>query len=247
MPLNHCIEVFAQGLAFTRTMARPYLCSNIGGVGWWLRDAPEYMRPRRNDEWIVDGSLQPRTIDRQARKRAAGGFLVNVVSTSAVEKEFLCAGYKGFGYRLWRTEWLMRRATANDARTIDARVTIALVDNEELVSRLAVLARGRLVLPMHLGQTPMPVRCHVALVDRQIVGWARSVTVAQSSWLASLFVQPALRRRGIGTALVAATLHADEAAGLSDSVLVASHAGAELYAKARYEAAGEVLVFTPPR
>jgi GNAT superfamily N-acetyltransferase len=247
MALDHCMEVFARGLAFTRSFSRPYLAAKAEGMGWWLREAPETRGKRRNDEWIVAGSSAPTAVDRRVRRCSLGGRLINVVCPVAGEKETCRATYRELGYRLWRTEWLMRRATVKNAIAVDTGVEIAMVDGEEMALRLAEAARGRLLLPSHLQQRPRPVRCHVALVEGAIRGWARSVAVDRSAWFASLFVLPEFRRRGLGGALLAATLRADETAGLSDSVLVASHAGAGLYAKAGYETVAAVFVFSPSR
>lgn len=241
--LREVIEVFARGFAFTRSFTRPYLASKVGQA-WWLRDDPERRNRRRNDEWIAPGGVDPEKLDRWARERAAGKFLISAVASDAKEEAALREKFRDLGYRLWRTEPFMSRSTSR-IPPFEAAANVWLVDSEAMATRLATAARGRMIPPGHLGSRSSPVRCHVVTVGDRLAGWVQSVSVGGAGWCASVFVEPEYRRRGFGRALVEAMLRADRAAGLSQSILVARHAGAKLYASVGYETVGTVLVYTP--
>lgn len=243
LALDSCVEVFARGLAFTRSFVRPYIVSKIGG-SWWLRDGPDIRNRRRNDEWIAPSGVDPEKLDHWARERALGRFLVSAVAVDADEQVSLRAKYRTLGYRLWRTEPLMSRSTLRISRSA-AGTEVSLVDTEAMATQLAEVTREKMMPKEYLALQSSPVRCHVAMISDRIAGWARSISIGDSGWCDSMFVEPEFRRRGVGRALVEAMLRSDRTAGLTASVLVARHAGAKLYAAIGYQTMGTVLVFTP--
>lgn len=62
-----------------------------------------------------------------------------------------------------------------------------------------------------------------------------------------MYVAPAYRRHGIARAMLCRLLRDDRAAGIALAVLLASHAGARLYASVGYTQIGTLLFFTPSR
>lgn len=244
--LDDCVEVFARGLAFSRSLARPCLVSKIG-TSWWLRDSADNGH-RRNDEWIAASGADPQKLDHGARERAMGRFLISAVAADADEETRLRASYRTLGYRLWRTEPLMARSTLRISRSAVASAEVRRVETEALATQLAKAARAKLMPREYLqGKQPSLVRCHVAMISDRIAGWARSISLGSSGWCDTMFVASEFRRRGLGRALVETMLRADRTAGATASVLVARHVGAKLYAAIGYRTVGTVLVFTPPR
>ena len=80
------------------------------------------------------------------------------------------------------------------------------------------------------------------------IGWVSSVaTGSDARWVASLFVHPDYRRRGIGKSLMSAMLNEDARCGVAYSALLASQTGALLYPHLGYEQHGVLLLFHPPR
>lgn len=242
--LAYCIEVSARGIAFTRSFTRPYVAEKIKR-SWWLHDEVPFGSRRRNDEWFSPVGTEPELLHSWACTRAAKRFIICAVVKDDREQVELLTKYKNLGYRLWRTEVLMARTTTVDPR-IEINSGLFFVDSQSMVSRLAKAAGERMILPEHLEKRPPPVRCHAAVINDQLVGWVRSVSIGDASWCASLFVEPAFRRRGIGRSLVATMLRADRTAGLLASILIASHTGAILYRSIGYQTIGTILVLNPP-
>jgi GNAT superfamily N-acetyltransferase len=113
-----------------------------------------------------------------------------------------------------------------------------------MAERLLRAARHRLIMPEHLETTrEARLRVYVALIDERIVGWVRSVVVGDATWVASMHVVPAFRRRGIGKTLLAAMLRDDRATGSVQSVLLASRAGARLYTVLGYRTIATLYLF----
>jgi predicted N-acetyltransferase YhbS len=74
-------------------------------------------------------------------------------------------------------------------------------------------------------------RCRpfVAEADGTIVGTGVATINGPVAWIGTIWVDPASRGRGLGTALTVATIEAAEAAGSQTLVLVATEAGQPLY------------------
>lgn len=241
MPIDRCIEVFAKGLTFTRSLTKPCIASQIDGA-WWLRDDPTLRERRRNDEWITRSSIDVGILHRLAHESTKSGFTISAVTTNAEEEVLMRARFRKLGYRLWRTEPLMTRSTEKTPR-FDTLANVRLVETDAIPSRRTNAQEGSTISKKLWKGSP--TRCHVAMLHERVAGWARSISVNDSSWCDSMFVEPEFRRRGIGRALVVTMLRADRAAGLSASVLAARHAGAKLYSSVGYQTAGTVLVLTP--
>lgn len=220
--MAYCIEVSARGIAFTRSFARPFTAEKIKRT-WWLHDDGPLGSQRRNDEWFATAGTEPEVLHSWARARAAKRFIICAVVKDDREQVELLTKYRNLGYRLWRTEALMTRSTVIDPSCAISSGLIP-VDTQSMVSRLAKAARGRMILPEHLEKRPVPVRCHVAIINDQIVGWVRSTSIGDASWCASLFFEPEFRRRGIGRSLVATMLKADRIADLMASIPHGSYA-----------------------
>ena len=76
---------------------------------------------------------------------------------------------------------------------------------------------------------PPPCRGFVAEADGAIVGTGVATINGPVAWIGTIWVDPAWRGRGLGTALTLATIEAAEGAGSRTLVLVATEAGQPLY------------------
>jgi hypothetical protein len=238
--MDQALEVFAQGVCFTRSFTHAYLADRIGKL-WVLRDAPRKTGDYRKEEWVAYG-IAPQKVDPMARKHTRGHFMVCAVCAVDESDEPIRAAYKELGYRLGSTE----RVMAHDLKQIpnfDTPARIARVTTVEMVERVNQLAGARQILPGHL-EKDSPLREYVAIVEGQPAGWVRSIDVGRATWCADLHVQETFRRRGIGSALIASMLRDDRARGSKVSVLTANQAGAGLYASVGYKELGTMLAYT---
>jgi GNAT superfamily N-acetyltransferase len=237
-------SVFVEGFSFTRSLTHPYPFASVGPM-WVLRDAPRLRsEDLRREEWVAC-DLAPEVVDRTVREGRRGRCCVSVLESVGRNEAALRAAYRELGYRLQCTEPVMMHSLAPLPRASSPAVVRRVLD-VATADALARVARSRQILPEHL-VADAPIRQYVAELGGAIAGWVRSVTCAKGNWVSNLFVVPALRRRGIGRALLCALLRDDRAQRAPCSVLTASHAGARLYATVGYRTVGTLFLFTPRR
>ena len=165
---------------------------------------------------------------RADRRRTAAGYSVCAIHATGEPDRPLRDGFKSLGYRLGGTEPFMIHRLRRIPRVTSPAV-IRRVRTAALADRLAKAARGRQILPEHLGDDA-PQRQYVAMAGDAIVGWVGSIAVGDATWCQNMYVAPAYRRRGIARAMLCRLLRDDRAAGTVLAVLLASHTGAKLYA-----------------
>jgi GNAT superfamily N-acetyltransferase len=218
-----------------------------------VRDAPrKRAQDYRREEWVAHG-IEAAEVDAIARRHTRGHFCVCAVRTMDEPDGPIRAAYKAAGYRLGSTQSFMVHRLAK-IPNVPQPLPVERVQTEEMADRLAKAAGRRQILPAHLVPNA-PERQYVALDNAAPVGWAASIAVGDSTddsagkatWVQSMYVLPAYRRRGIGKSILAKMLRDDRAHGSAASYLLASHAGALLYPNVGYEAIGELLVYTPRR
>ncbi|MEX1017167.1 MAG: GNAT family N-acetyltransferase [Phycisphaeraceae bacterium] len=229
--INHALNVFVQGFAFTRSFTHPYVPEHVEGL-WALRDAPRRSGTCRSEEWFAHG-MPPAEVDRIVRAHHRGRFAICAVLPVNEPDANLRAGYKALGYRLRTTEPIMVHPLRRIPRC-SSPATIERVITPALAQRLAQAAKARQVLPEHLTVKNPPLRQYVATMDGELVGWVRSIVVGDGAWCSNMYVVPRHRRQGIARALLARMLRDDRAAGATTAVLSASHAGAKLYTTLGY-------------
>lgn len=239
--IAHAIEVFVHGVAFTRSFTHPYLAETMGPL-WVLRDAPRKGTNYRVEEWVAHG-VAPAEIDRIARRHTRGRFTICALCGHGESDEPLRAAFKALDYRLHTTEPLMIHPL-RCVPPVDAPTAVERVDTQALAARVNKTARARQILPQHLVEDA-PLRQYAALLDDDVVGWVRSITVGNATWCSDMYVQREHRRRGIARALMSRMLQEDRAAGAVQSVLLASHTGAKLYPVVGYEQIGTLFIYTP--
>ena len=247
--ITRAIETFVHGFTFTRSFTHPYVGEQVEAM-WVMRDAlrkgksPKY----RTEEWIAHG-VAPNEIDRIARQQTRGRFTICTICANGESDQEMRAEFKALGYRLNATEPLMVHSL-NDIPTFARPAHLERVTTMAMAERVNKVARSRQLIPEHLPSDDSlhtPIRQYVALIDGEIVGRVASIVAGENTWVSNMFVAPEFRRRGIARALMAQMLVDDRAAGVQQSVLLATHTGAKLYPIVGYEQIGMLYIYTPPK
>ena len=252
--IGAAIEVFVRGYCFGRSLTYPHIASQVEGL-WWLRDA-ERSNPidYRKEEWIAYGASAEAT-DRIAKQHTRGRYFVCAASNRLERDGELCDQFKRLGYRLLVTEPMFVHALKRIPRAGSPKLSVAgdhstvrvcQVDSRELAERFASASRSRAMSDEQLMQAA-PFRQYVATLGDAILGWVRSVRVGSCAWVANMHVNEQHRRCGIGSSLLERLLRDDRKHGVHQSVLLATHAGAQLYPKLGYKQIGMMHIFAPRR
>jgi predicted N-acetyltransferase YhbS len=93
----------------------------------------------------------------------------------------------------------------------------------------------------HAGCRPL-----VAEADGAVVGTGVTTINGPVAWIGTIWVEPAWRGRGLGTALTRATIAAAEAAGCTTLVLVATAEGQPLYERLGFEVQTRYRILEAP-
>jgi GNAT superfamily N-acetyltransferase len=242
------VECFARGFASTRALTYPCEATHFSGA-WCVRDGPRRnAKNYRVEEWI-SAALPPRELLVLAQQQARGLFKLCHLVTTADEESAMRAAYRTLSCRLMTTEPMF----VHDLRRMPlahspSGYTVERITTEDQMHLLWKANRNRkLILPEHL-RPDSPVRCHMVLGPGGVpVGSVRSIGVGDRAWVAGLHVDALHRRKGLGSALMAAMLRDDRSRGIRQSVLLASHTGALLYPKLGYRRIALLLLYVPPR
>lgn len=239
--MERAIEAFVRGYCFQRNFTQPHFAERVGGV-WRLFDEPG---PKaRREEYVVYG-LTPKKVHQSVRRLAKRHYCITAIFGSDESGDLIRDEYKALGYRFNNREAFMRHTLQRIPR-VTAPVSIRKVSSEAMADKLAKAARRRQILAEHLVKS-LPQRSYVALLDEEVIGWANSVVDGDATYCAGMYVAPSHRRRGIARSLLVKMLRDDRAAGAKQAVLLASHAGAQLYPVVGYEKIGTAMGFTPKR
>jgi GNAT superfamily N-acetyltransferase len=240
--IDLAVEVFARGYAFTRSFTHPYRAVRVGPI-WALRDTPRRRAADyRREEWAAHG-VEPAEVDRVARAVTRGRFAVCAIRAADEPAEPLRAAYRALGYRLMVTEPIMLHAL-DAVPPFEGPLPVERVLTPALADAVNEAAGQRQILPDHLAPGA-PLRQYVALDGERPVGWVRCVVVGDSTWVSSMWVEPAYRRRGVGRSMLVRMLQDDREHGVTRSILTASHTGALLYPRVGYSQIGELLFYMP--
>ena len=241
MTLEKAVHVFVHGFAFTRSFTHPYLVSQRAGL-IVMHDAPR--ERERNPEYVVVG-MSPRKGWEALKKAEFSRGGVCVMCGLGDDLDFIRDSYKSFGLRFARGEPMFAAATAA-APVYKAPLPVVRVDSLELAERVKRAARTRQILPEHIGREDT-LRLYAAINGRSAVGWVKSIPVDDCAWVSNLYVDKAMRGKGIGRALMSTMLKDDAAHGVRHSVLLASGAGSRLYPHVGYERIGTLMMFIPAK
>lgn len=243
--IEHAINVFVHGFAFTRSRTFPYLVKRISDNVWRLHDAARRSGDYRTEEFVAYG-LSAAELDAIVERESAGRNRLCVIRRPDESEEELRADFKNQGYRLNTTEPFM----AHDLRKIEPvnePLPVVSVTTLEQASALAKAVGCRQMRPEYLTADPPPMRQYAVMDGDTPVGWVASIPVCGSAWCSNMLVQPAYRRRGIARALLTRMLKDDREAGAQWNVLLASHTGARLYPTVGYDTIGELFMYSRVR
>jgi GNAT superfamily N-acetyltransferase len=187
--------------------------------------------------------VDPKKVDAAARRGTRGRFCICAVCPAGVSDLPLRDGYRELGYRLGGTEPLMLHRLKRIPK-LPEPLPIERVLTQELSDRVTEASGRRQILPEDLPDGSA-FRLYAALDGDKPIGWLKSITAGDATWVSNVFVKPEYRRRGIGKSLTVKMLRDDRAYGASQSTLLASHTGALLYQAVGYERLGHLLLFTP--
>ncbi len=242
--IEHALEVFVRGFCAEKSRTHPYEFSRVGKI-WVMRDAArKNPRDYRKEEWVAYG-VPASEVDAAARKMTRGRFFVCAVRSMNEQEEPLKASYKELSYRLLSTEPLFVHRLKKIPRAENS-IAIERVTTPEMAIRFGKATRTRPISAEKLAKDA-PFRQFVALERGKLIGWVRSVDAGDSTWCSNMYVSPAHRRRGIGSALLCHMLKDDRRRGFKQSVLLSSHAGALVYPRVGYEQIGLLYIFAPRR
>jgi GNAT superfamily N-acetyltransferase len=238
------IETFVHGYCVGRSATHAHHAERVGDL-WVMRDAPRRnARGYRKEEWVAY-DVAPKLADAAARRQTRGRFFVSTVVAAGESDDGVRAEFKRLGYRLTSGEgFFVQRLKKIPRAAAPTPVTIRRVRTAAMAEQLGQATQSR-PIPRECYAMDGPFRQYVAIDGETIVGWVRSVPVGRSTWCSHMGVRPSHRRRGIGRALVAKMLRDDRAAGVKQSVLLASKAGALLYPHVGYVRIGTLLIFAP--
>ena len=238
------IECFVRGFSFQRSFTHRCIAEKVDDL-WVIRDAPrKNPRDYRKEEW-VSYNTPPKSVDAVARRETRGRYFICSIHADSASEASARAEFKQLGYRLLESEGLFVQGLKRIPRP-QSPTKIERVRTEEAAARFGKVTRSRPISADYLTRSA-PFRQYIALDGSSIVGWVRSIDAGDSSWCANMFVAPAHRRRGIGTALLAKMLRDDRARGANRSVLLANHTGALLYPHIGYKRLATLLSFAPKK
>ena len=256
--IERAIETFVRGFCAQRSATHPYESFRVGRI-WVMRDATrKNPKDYRKEEWIAYG-VEPEEVDADARSGGTGilpvlrpaplhrRFFICAIRSMNESDEPLRTAYKSLSYRLLGTEPLfVQRLQRIPRMSVLDGVRIEQVRTAEVAVRFGKASRSRPIPSEQLGPHA-PFRQYVALEDKKIVGWVRSIHAGDSTWCSNMYVAPTYRRRGIGGALLARMLRDDRRLKFRQSVLLSSHTGALLYPRVGYQQIGLLYIFAPQK
>jgi GNAT superfamily N-acetyltransferase len=218
----------------------PFEYVRLGEIGV-MRDAAGRKEPRTTE--ILAVGAQVEAIGQLVKSEKLGRYVVCAIHDGVKRDLAMEAAYKDAGYRLMRTEPFFVRDLGKPVppvrRETVRRVTTA--DDFETVTRAN---RRRLIDGQEIEREAPTMRLFAAFEGVAPVGWVASLdSMHDSTWVSSLLVREDFRRKGIASDLMHCMLADDAMRGRLFSVLLASHAGAQLYPRLGYEQVGLLEMF----
>ncbi len=245
LPTATSIEAFLRGFSTTRSFTKPFHIHEAGEKVWMLADPPGGKIPTRTPEFVTYDT-DPEAVMQAIHRQGVERYMLCVLIESSADLVATAATYKALGHRYMGREPLF---VLDMERRAQFRSTpVRRVTSADDAAAVAKAARSRQILPRHLAEDDSGCRLFAAFQEDVPVGWVRSIrTHPDCAWVASMFVSPEHRRKGIGRCLLSAMLDDDARLGVRWSVLLASLTGALLYPHLGYEEQGLLQLFTPTR
>ena len=245
--IDAAIETFAGGWCYTRSFTHPYLATRLTPQVLQLHDAPR-SNPNadvRRDEFVCFG-CSPREALEISASAALGNFAICFVLPAGVDDTEVRKEFKALGCRLGATEAFMDNTLAHIEAT-EPIIPIVRIADQAHADAIGKAWRRKQILSTDIGNENAVHRVYTIHDGEKYIGSCGSIRVGDASWISSLYVDAAYRRKGLGTALMTRVMADDRAQGINKSVLLASHTGALLYPKLGFTQIGTLYIYNPSR
>ena len=245
--IDAAIETFAGGWCYTRSFTHPYVATRLTPQVLQLHDGPR-SNPNadvRRDEFVCFGCSPSEALEISA-SAAKGNFAICFVLPVGVDDTEVRKEFKALGCRLGATEAFMDNTQAHIEPT-EPIIPIVRIADQAHADAIGKAWRRKQILSRDIGNESAIHRVYTIHDGEKFIGSCGSIRVGDASWISSLYVDAAYRRKGLGTALMTRVMADDRALGITKNVLLASHTGALLYPKVGYAQLGTLYIYNPPR
>ncbi len=233
---------FVRGFARARSVSYPRVVDEVGDL-WVVRDEPVRAKGRVCD--VVGVMAGPEKFLEVIRAEPQERWSVCRID-GELDKRVVPDGFKAAGFRRNMMLPLFFRELDGSFQADDR---IRRVLDRELVERVRKAGGGgRLLENVDLEDGPNCRRLYAAIEEGELMGWVASVPVpGEGAYVVNLYVEPEVRGRGLGSALMTTMLADDFRHGVKWSCLSASEDGTRLYPKVGYQQVGTMQFFWPPK
>ena len=245
--IDAAIETFAGGWCYTRSFTHPYVATRLTPQVLHLHDAPR-SNPNadvRRDEFVCFGCSPTEALEISASV-AKGNFAICFVLPAGVDDTEVRKEFKALGCRLGATEAFMDN-TLTPIEATEPIIPIVRIADQAHADAIGKAWRRKQILSRDIGNENAVHRVYTIHDGEKFIGSCGSIRVGDASWISSLYVDAAYRRKGLGTALMTRVMSDDREQGINKSVLLASHTGALLYPKLGFAQIGTLYIYNPPR
>lgn len=226
-------------------MTHPYIIDRVSQHIFRLHDSPRSFGDYRKDEYI-NFECSPEYVLSHAQQHSSHKYALCSLVKDGDNLGESKAVYKLLGCRLASTESLMSTQIECDPPEDIAFPILEIADTEH-ANAIAKAWRRRQIRLTDIGNPDALHRVYTIHDGTKFIASVGSVRVGETGWIASLYVNLAYRRRGIGTALMRRAMSDNYTRGIKNHVLVASHAGAKLYPTLGYQSLGTLCIYNPPK
>ena len=245
--IQNAIETFAGGWCYTRSFTHPYLATRLTPQILQMHDGPR-SNPNadvRRDEFVCFGCSPTAAVEISAQA-AKGNFAICYVLPLGADDTEVRKEFKALGCRLGATEAFM----VNDAPVTTATepiIPIIRIADQAHADAIGKAWRRKQIQSHDIGNKNATQRVYTIHDGTKFIGSSSSIRVGDASWIGSVYVDEAYRRKGLGTALMTRAMSDDRALGITKSFLLASHTGSKLYRQLGFEQLGTMYIYNPPR
>jgi len=240
MDLEKAHEVFVNAFSASKSRTHPYLATFQNGI-WVLRDAP---RKKERKIEVISRLHSPKATVAAVEALGLPWHFVCHLHKSDEDFDTIRAQYKRLGYRAISTEWMFYHDLA-ELPVYASVPPVMHVRDQAVLDSIPQPAPQPWRLPVGIGGKPARLYC--AWDGDGDRGWVTSVPYKTDAWVSNLHVRAEYRRQGFGRALMAKLLADDKAAGVQNSVLLASGDGAKLYPLLGYKKIATLQMFCPAK
>lgn len=249
MEVPTAAEVFLRAIALLKSTTYPYVATNLleqerpsrNRFLWVMRDTPHRKGARKAE--VITYDITPEEVADAVQRAAIGWHFLGVLH-GPDDSEDRKAEFKSSGYRSLATEWLFSHDLA-DLPSFKSPIPIERVESRSDAEHWNRLAGSKVLRPKDWDKHDFDFRQYVMADDVDVYGKVRSVAVGRNSWVSDLWIRPVYRGKGFGKALMAQLLREDKAAGVQNSVLLASKDGARIYPALGYRQIAVMQMFCP--